>query len=193
MKIIGLTGGIGSGKSTIAKCLQIMGYPVYSADEEARRLTNSHPSIIEGLYKMFGEAIYVNGSLNRKEVAARVFSDPELLKKINALIHPIVKNDFDLWCDNKNHLSYVFQESAILFEQANQARFFKTILVVSPLKLRIERVMKRDGVTEQEVMNRVNSQLVDDKKIDLADFVIHCDEKQLVLPQILAIIKHLEE
>ena len=193
MKIIGLTGGIGSGKSTIAKCLQVMGYPVYSADDEARRLTNSHPLIIDGLKQLFGESIYVNGSLNRKEVASRVFSDKEILEKINALIHPIVKNDFDLWCDNKNQLSYVFQESAILFEQASQARFFKTILVVAPLKLRIERVMKRDGVSEQDVMKRVNSQLADDIKIDLADFVIHCDEKQLVLPQILAIIKHLEE
>ena len=171
MKRIGLTGGIGSGKSYIAGVLEKMGYPVYYSDEQAKVLTDTHPEIRAGLISRFGTSIYSEGILNRKELAAHIFnSEPDRIF-VNQLIHPVVRADFDRWCAEQ-HTALVFNEAAILFETGAYLQFDATVLVIAPHELRMQRIMERDRCTVAQAEARMKSQWSDEQKIPLSTAVI---------------------
>ena len=182
MKRIGLTGGIGSGKSTVARILIAMGYPVYFSDDRSKFLTDTHPAIRQGLTEFIGNHIYKGNQLDRSALALAIFSDEALRVKVNQLIHPIVRLDFDGWVDEQNH-EIVFNEAAILFETGAAQRFDAMVLVTAPEELRISRVMHRDHCTREEIVNRINHQWTDEQKINLADAVIVNDDVQPLIKQ----------
>ena len=190
MKRIGITGGIGAGKSLVAEIIKAMGYPVYNSDERAKELTDSNPKIKEGLIHLFGEEIYQNDTLNKFALAQAIFSDESLREKVNALIHPIVREDFNLWALAQNN-SLVFNESAILFETGSFKNFDAIILVYAPKELRIKRIMKRDNCSENEVLKRMNSQFSDEEKYQLTEFRVLNDEQTPLLVQVEKIILNL--
>ena len=190
MKRIGITGGIGAGKSLVAEIIKAMGYPVYNSDERAKELTESNPKIKEGLIHLFGEEIYQNDTLNKFALAQAIFSDESLREKVNALIHPIVREDFNLWALAQNN-SLVFNESAILFETRSFKNFDAIILVYAPTELRIKRIMKRDNCSENEVLKRMNSQFSDEEKCQLTEFRVLNDEQTPLLVQVEKIILNL--
>ena len=187
MKRIGITGGIGAGKSLVAEIIKAMGYPVYNSDERAKELTESNPKIKEGLIHLFGEEIYQNDTLNKFALAQAIFSDESLREKVNALIHPIVREDFNLWALAQNN-SLVFNESAILFETGSFKNFDAIILVYASKELRIKRIMKRDNCSENEVLKRMNSQFSDEEKYQLTEFRVLNDEQTPLLVQVEKII-----
>lgn len=171
MKIVGLTGGIGSGKTTVSKMFNELGIPVYIADIEAKKITNSSEVIKKELNHILGNEAYINGKLNKKFVAKLIFNDEDLLKKVNSIIHPRVAEHFKNWCSKQN-TSYVIKEAAILFENDGYKSCDFTILITAPLQERIERVLKRDSITKKEIEDRIKNQWSDEVKSELADFVI---------------------
>ena len=183
MKRIGLTGGIGSGKSYIAGILEKMGYPVYYSDAQSKVLTDTHPLIHEKLIARFGREIYTAQGLNRKVLAELIFASEEHRLFVNELIHPLVRNNFEHWCSEQRS-PIVFNEAAILFETGAYRQFDGTLLVVAPLELRIERVMQRDRCSQKEVEERMKSQWSDDQKIPLATAVITSNGKFPLVSQI---------
>lgn len=191
--LIGITGGIGSGKTIVSKILQSMGYPVFSSDTEAKRILIEDPQIVASIQSLFGKEAYLNegGSLkvNRALLADQIFKNPNLRNKLNALIHPKVRSNFDDWANANEGI--IFNEAAILFETGSYKNFDKILLVVAPEELRIARVMNRDQVDHQKVKDRINAQWTDEQKIPLSQFVIHNDEKRLILPQVLAVLENL--
>ena len=187
MKRIGITGGIGAGKSLVAEIIKAMGYPVYNSDERAKELTESNPKIKEGLIHLFGGEIYQNDTLNKFALAQAIFSDESLREKVNALIHPIVREDFNLYTLAQN-AELVFNESAILFETRSFKNFDAIILVYAPKEIRIQRIMKRDNCSENEVLKRMNSQFSDEEKYQLTEFRVLNDEQTPLLVQVEKII-----
>ncbi len=171
MKIVGLTGGIGSGKSTVANMFRELGVPVYDSDEEAKKLMVSSKEVKEAIIALLGKEAYKDDVLDRAFIAGKVFSDPKLLKKLNAIVHPAVRAHFLKWAQKKA-VPYVIQESALIFENGSQDKYDFTILITSPKEIRLQRVKNRDGVSEQQVLERMKNQIEDDKKIHLADFFI---------------------
>ncbi|MCH7785501.1 MAG: dephospho-CoA kinase [Bacteroidetes bacterium] len=171
MKVVGLTGGIGSGKTTVAKMFIALGVPVYIADDEARRLTNSSLIIKRKLTDLLGIKVYKNGVLNRKYVADIIFKDKDLLNKVNKIIHPIVSLHFKRWMKNQEGI-YCIKEAAILFENDGYKKCDLTILVIAPVKERISRVLNRDGSTKKAIETRIKNQWNDDKKCKLTDIII---------------------
>jgi dephospho-CoA kinase len=190
MKRIGLTGGIGSGKSFIAQIIEHMGYPVYYSDSRAKELTKSNPTIKMGLISLFGEEVFEGNQLNAELISSRIFHDDELLKKVNELIHPIVRADFENWALNQKS-ALVFKEAAILFETGAYRNSDATILVCAPKELKIERVMNRENCSKEEVMARMSKQWSDEDKRKLADYSILNDNVIPVLTQIEAVINDL--
>ena len=190
MIIIGITGGIGSGKTTVSKVLTALGYPVYVADDESKRLTETNPLIKEGLIKLFGKEIVAGGLLNKKMLADEIFNNKEKLQAVNNLIHPVVMKDFAEWKE-KQFSPVVFIETAILFETPFYSMVDKKITITSPLELRMKRLLQRDNTSEQEIKNRMSNQMSDEEKIKHSDFVIVNDEKMAVLPQIQKILSEL--
>jgi len=171
MKIIGLTGGIGSGKTTVANMFKDLGVPVYIADDEAKKLTNKSKVIKRKLVNLLGEEAFLDGLLNRKFVADIIFKDPELLKKVNSIIHPKVASHFKLWV-KKQKGSYSVKEAAILFENGGYKDCDLTILVTAPMDIRIERVLNRDITTRQAIKERIDNQWTDKEKSKLANIII---------------------
>lgn len=171
MRIVGLTGGIGSGKSTVARMFEELGVPVYYSDDEAKNLMNTSDQIKEGLIAVFGEKSFEKGNLNRSYIASLVFNDEEKLKILNSIVHPEVKRNFRQWVLEQN-ASYVIQENPLIFENNSQDDFDVVITVTAPKEIRIQRVMERDGVSENQVLARVNNQLEDQLKINASHFVI---------------------
>jgi dephospho-CoA kinase len=190
MKRIGLSGGIGSGKSYVAEILEKMGFPVYYSDARAKVLTDTHPHIISELVKRFGSSIYEDGVLNRKALASLIFDSEENRLFVNNLIHPIVRADFDAWCA-KQHSSLVFNEAAILFETGAYRQFDATVLVIAPLDIRLQRIMQRDHCTREQAEARINSQWNDEQKIPLATYSISNDGVQPLLVQLEGIARSL--
>lgn len=186
MKIIGLTGGIGSGKTTVANMFSKFGVPVYIADTEAKKLTNSSKEIRRELTQLLGEEAYREGVLNRKYVADKIFNDEALLEAVNGIIHPKVAVHFKNWVA-KQISSYVIKEAAILFENGSYKNFDKIILVTAPKELRIARVMARDKSSVAEIEQRMNNQWSDEKKEKLADFVIENIEMETTQKKIEAL------
>jgi len=189
LKKIGITGGIGAGKSIVAGIITVMGYPVYFSDIRAKELTLSDPEIRNGLIDLFGQEIYEHGSLNREKLAV-IFQDDVLRLKVNELIHPVVRRDFESWVSSQ-HSSMVFNEAAILFETGSYKRMDATILVTAPEDIRLKRVVSRDNASAEAVISRMEKQWEDEQKIPLADFVIQNDDKTPVLAQVEEVISKL--
>lgn len=181
---IGLTGGIGSGKSTVAKIFEALGIPVYYADTVAKRLMNSNEKIKVSIRQHFGEAAYKNNQLDKQYLADIVFNDPEKLELLNALIHPVTINDAEEWM-LKQVAPYSIKEAALLFESGAVENLDFVIGVYAPQALRIRRVMKRDNLTQEEILKRINRQINEEMKMKLCDFVITNNEQELLIPQVL--------
>ncbi len=171
MKIVGLTGGIGSGKSTVAKFFQELGVPVYNSDVEAKKLMGSSKVLQRKIEMLLGPEAYNNNALNRSYIAEKIFNDKQLLIKLNSLVHPAVRKHFIRWSKKQCH-PYVIQETALLFENGAKDFYDKTILVTAPKETRIQRIISRDASTAKQVIDRMQNQLEDEQKIPLADFVV---------------------
>jgi dephospho-CoA kinase len=192
MVLVGLTGGIGSGKSTIANLFEQLGIPVYNSDIRAKGLMHTDEQLIEGLKKIFGEVIYdENNQLKNKEIASIVFNNATKLQQLNNLVHPLIKLDTKKWVAENKSAPYLIKESAILFETGIYKEMTKNILVVAPIDLRIERVMLRDHCTREDVLARINKQMTDEQKIPLANYVIQNDGIQSLILQVTAIHQNL--
>lgn len=190
MKKIGIAGGIGSGKSVVGRILEAMNFPVYYSDERAKELVDSHPIIREELIKLIGTEVYLDGKLNRPFLAEKLFADDTIRQKVNAIIHPHVREAFQKWTEEQES-TLVFNEAAILFETGAYKLMDATLLVVAPKELKIQRVMNRDKITEQQVLERMSKQMSDEEKIPLADFVLVNDEMQPLLIQIEKVVEQL--
>jgi dephospho-CoA kinase len=186
--LIGITGGIGSGKSTVAKIFNILGIPIYSADDRAKWLMANDADLKEQIISNFGkESYFEDGSLNRSYLAAQVFNDEEKVSMINSLVHPAVKKDFEKWVLKQNS-PYVLKEAALLFESGSYQDLDKIINVSAPLKIRINRVMLRDPQrSENQINDIINKQLPDEEKNLKADFVIKNSDNRLLIPQVMQI------
>jgi len=171
MIIVGLTGGIGSGKTTVAKQFFALGVPVYIADEEAKKLMHKSKIIKRKLLQLFGDKVYVDGALNKPFIADIIFNDSSYLEKMNAIIHPRVAKHFKKWM-LKQTAPYVIKEVAILFENGGYKQCDYVITVTAPITLRIERLLKRDETTKRKIMAIMKNQWSDDEKVKLSDFVI---------------------
>ncbi|RZJ68375.1 MAG: dephospho-CoA kinase [Flavobacterium sp.] len=169
-KVIGLTGGIGSGKTTIAKYFQSMGVPLYIADDESKKILESPEAVIE-ISEAFGREVFAGETIDRNKLANLVFSDVGKLATLNGILHPKVKHHFLEWA-GKQSAKFVIKEAAILFESGSYKDCDKIILITAPLDIRVQRVMSRDNVTKEKVMERIVNQWTDDRKIPLSDFVI---------------------
>lgn len=190
-KIVGLTGGIGSGKTTIANYFKELGVPIYIADDEAKNIQNSESVIIK-LRETFGDAIIENNAVNRAKLAEIVFSNPEKLKQLNKIIHPEVKKHFKRWLVKHKNESYVIKEAAILFESGSYKDCDYIITVVAPLESRIERILKRDKTTKEAILKRINNQWTDEEKIAKSDFVIQNEDVKEALNKTYEIHKILK-
>jgi dephospho-CoA kinase len=188
---VGITGGIGSGKSIISQVFSKLGVPVYNADLSAGILMNNDPEIINGLITKFGNNIYINSLLDRKKLAEIIFTDKEALKYVNGLVHPAVGKDSEKWFLCHKHNPYVIKEAALFFESGTYKEIDLMITVIAPLNLRYKRVIERDKVTMDQVKKRMESQLSDDEKIIKSDFVIINDEIRSVLEQVLFLHQHI--
>lgn len=183
---IGITGNIGSGKSTAARVFEILGINVFYADTEAKKIMTTDGLLIEGVKEAFGNEAYFNdGALNRKHIAGIVFNNDNELKKLNALVHPAVFRAFDQWEKNIVNQPYVLKEAAVLFESGSYKFCDYTILVTAPLETRIKRVMRRDNISRAEVEARETRQFTEERKKELADHILLNDDSRLLIPQIL--------
>lgn len=169
--LVGLTGGIGSGKSTVAQTFRDLGVPVYDSDKEAKSLMVNSPELKSAIIDLLGDNAYTGKTLNRSYIAELVFKDAGLLQKLNKIVHPAVRQHFLKWA-NEQSAPYVIQETALIFENGVQDNYSATILVTAPLEMRLKRVMERDGVGKQVVLERMKNQMDDNQKIDLAQFCI---------------------
>ncbi len=193
-KIIGLTGGIGSGKTTIARLFEAEGIPVYIADDEAKKIMLL-PETINKVEDVFGSSVIKNNHINRKKLSELVFNDPEKLKLLNAIVHPLVKKHFDDWVIENKKYPFVIKEAAILFESGSYKYCDKVITVIASEATRIKRVMQRDNVSEKEVLERIQHQLSDAERISKSDFVIKNEnlaETKSNFSEILKILKNLQ-
>lgn len=181
---IGITGGIGSGKSVVATLLRLYGIPVYIADEESKRLTNSSPVIRRALVDLVGEAVYdADGKLDKPRLANFIFGQPEHLARVNAIIHPEVNRDFLDWSERQEK-AFCAIESAILFESGFDRIVDVKLMVLAPLEIRLERAIARDHASREALERRIKSQMADEEKALRSDFVIHNDGRQALIPQV---------
>jgi dephospho-CoA kinase len=187
MITIGITGGIGSGKSTVCKVFRLLGIPIFEADVVAKELINSNSEIKTKLIHLFGEEIYIpNEGVDRKKLANIIFNDNIQLAKVNELVHPVVRNEFENWVKKQN-TPYIIHEAAILFESGFYKMMDFTILVSAPESQRVERVIKRDGTSEKQVKERMEKQWSDAKKKQLASVEIKNADNDLIIPQVVKI------
>lgn len=189
---LGITGGIGSGKSTVAKIFSLLGVPVYDADSQAKKLMNEDPELHYKLSEQFGAQAYENGGLNKKWLAEQVFNNPEKLEKLNQIVHPIVIQHSLNWM-NRQTSPLIAKEAAIIFESGSAAGLDYIVGVFAPEHIRIQRVMQRDGLTSQQVKERIARQLNENVKMKLCDFVLVNNEQQLLIPQVVRLISLLKQ
>lgn len=183
---VGLTGGIGSGKSTVARVFGVLGIPVFNADEESKRLLRDDDAVKSAVIAAFGNAIYVNGELDRAALASVVFQDAEALAKLNAIAHPAVRKQLGRWIDEQRS-PYVLVEAALMVDTGWYRSMDQLAVVSAPEAERVKRVMARDGMTEEQVMARVRNQVGEEQRLAVADHVIQNDGTVLVIPQVLAL------
>jgi dephospho-CoA kinase len=185
---VGITGGIGSGKSVVAKIFEVLNIPVYNADERARWIQENDPKVIKETKALFGEEAYVNGKLNRSIISQQVFKDKDKLAKLNHIVHPKVGKDFENWTKERESFPYVLKEAALFFEAGSYKDMDRMITVISPLELRIKRIITRDlHRTEDDVKSIIAKQLSDQEKASRSDFVIYNDDEHMLIPQVLEI------
>ena len=187
-KVIGLTGGIGSGKTTIANYFATMGIPVYIADDAAKKVMQSE-NIVQQIKTTFGDSIFEKEILNRSKLAEIVFNNADKLAQLNAIVHPAVKSDFELWLQENKKYDYVIYEAAILFESGRYKECDIIITVTAPEEIRIERVVKRDNTTREQVLSRMKMQWNDEKRISLSNFVINNSNLKIAKEEVVKILK----
>ena len=190
MIVVGLTGGIGSGKSTVARMFQNLGVPVYFADTEAKRIMHESSEVKKKLLFTFGEESFDHDTLNTAYLAKMVFNDKDKLDKLNAIVHPAVEADFRNWV-SKQSVEIVVQENPLIFEKKSQSRYDKVILVTAPLEIKMERLKLRDRVTENDFKDRMKNQMKDEEKVGLADFVIVNKELKETEKEVLSVYQKL--
>lgn len=185
---IGITGGIGSGKTLVSKIFACLGIPVYDADSHAKELMTTDGILVSQIKKEFGDLSYLSdGTLNRKYLSEVVFNNQERLDVLNKLVHPRVGENYTQWVKRHNKKAYVLKEAALLFETGSYQALDKIIVVHAPEEVRIKRVMHRDGRAEQQVREIIRKQMSEEEKLKRADFIIHNDESSLIIPQVLAL------
>lgn len=181
---IGITGGIGSGKTTITKLFEHLGVPIYLADERAKWLMHNNFSIINKVNELFSPMAYINGELNRPHIAAMAFSNKKLIKQLNEIVHPAVANDFNEWVSAQT-TPYIIKEAALLFESGSYLELDAIVTVAAPLEVRVKRTMQRDNIGKEAVMKRIKNQLPDEVKSSAADYIINNNGNIPLLPQVL--------
>ena len=187
MITVGLTGGIGSGKSTVSKIFEVLGVPVFESDKEGRLLLET-PEVVKQVAQQFGEGVLNDaGRVDRRKLAAIVFESPDELAKLNQIVHPAIRARFEAWKRQKSGYHYVINEAAILFESGLCQQVDYAINISAPVDMRIQRVVGRDGVGEKDVRSRINNQMSDDEREALADWTIYNDGVMAIIPQVLRI------
>jgi dephospho-CoA kinase len=184
MKIVGITGGIGSGKSTVSALMEMMGVPVYNADTKSKKLTDTSPEIKEKLTERFGAALFSEGKLNKALLASLIFNNEENLRYVNSVIHPAVWTDFSKWTELRRHYQLVSIETAILFESGFDSTVDIKINVSAPLDIRIQRIKARDKQPIEAILSRIKNQISDEEKNKLVDYIIYNDGKTALIPQV---------
>ncbi|NBG67289.1 dephospho-CoA kinase [Acidiluteibacter ferrifornacis] len=182
---VGLTGGIGSGKSTVSQVFINLGVPVFNSDMVARNIVNTNSKAIKKIKSAFGEHLYDSGELDRKALAAIVFTNPDALEQLNSIVHPLVGESFNKWCEKHASAPYIIKEAAILFESGAHQNLDRIITVYTKKEERIRRIMARDNVSAEDVEHRMNNQWTDETRNKLADFIIINDDKDKLLPQVM--------
>lgn len=190
---LGITGGIGSGKSTVSEIFSLCGIPVYIADIESKKLVATSPVICEHLIELFGNELYKDNVLNKALLASYIFNDKEKLQTVNAIIHPEVEKDFRLWIEFHKQYQVVAHEAAILFESGFNTLMDKVVMVYTPLEMRIQRTMKRDNTSYEKVLERIQNQMPDEDKVKLSDYVIVNDGTRSLIEQVLHITQRLRD
>lgn len=185
-KRLGVTGGIGSGKTTVCRIFRVLGIPVFMADEVARSLMNSDIDIARGINKIAGKDLYTTGELDRRELARLIFNQPDLLRKVNEVVHPAVLRNFEEWTSSRE-VPYVIMEAAVLFESNADKTVDRVVSVSAPVEERISRVMGRSGMTRMEVLDRINNQLEDEEREEQSYYVINNADNEMIIPEILKI------
>ena len=188
---VGLTGGIGSGKSTVAKIMESLGVPVYNSDERSKSILETDPLVISKVQELIGEEAYKNGIPDRKYIAGKVFNDASLLGKLNGIMHPAVRLDFMSWASQHSDSPYIVMEAAILIESGFGNDMDKIIVVTAPEEIRIERAAKRDGTDIESIRKRVEAQMAEEERLPAADYILYADEEHLLVPQVLELDKKL--
>lgn len=186
VKTLGVTGGIGSGKTTVCRVFSVLGVPVFSADAEAREVMDIDTGIILRINTIAGKNLYENGSLDRNELARLIFNNERLLEKVNALVHPVVLSRFREW-EKKHDVPYVIMEAAILFESGASKIVDRILTVVAPIEERVNRVIHRSNLSREQVMDRMRNQMDDNQRIEGSDYVINNSENDMIIPEILRI------
>jgi dephospho-CoA kinase len=183
---LGITGGIGSGKTSVCRVFEVLGIPIFSADRAANELMEKDKEIVSKINSIIGKDLYSSGSLNRMELATIIFNDDKLLKKINSVVHPAVFDAFEKWTINQTG-SYVIMEAAILFESGAAEFVDRVATVVAPVEQRVQRVILRNKLSREQVMERMRNQIEDEERIKLSDYVINNSENDMIIPEILRI------
>jgi dephospho-CoA kinase len=189
---IGITGGIGSGKTYVCRIIEAMGHPVFYSDIVAKDLLTNNDEVIRQITECFGPSAYSNGNLNKSFIASKIFQNENLRASINNIVHPAVRKAFSDWSENQES-NLVFNEAAILFETDSYKNFDYTILITASDNIRISRIKKRDNLSEEEIQKRLDAQWDDKKKIPLASFVINNNESELLVPKIIEILKIIKD
>lgn len=183
---IGITGGIGSGKTIVSRIFNLLGAPLYNADERAKWILIHNSAVKKGVLEIFGNEAFKNNELDRPFISKKIFNDKALLEKLNALVHPQVGLDFKEWLSGKEQYTYVLKEAALLFEAGSYKELDKIITVFTPLELRIKRILSRDPHRDQEGIQKIiKEQMDEEEKMTRADFIIYNDEKHMLIPQVL--------
>lgn len=183
---LGVTGGIGSGKTTVCRIFRVLGVPVFVADDAAKQLMNSDPDIRKKINEIAGQGLYSGGNLDRMELARLIFNKPEMLKNVNKVVHPVVLRTFDEWAE-KAEEPYVIMEAAVLFESRGEAHVDRVVSISAPVEERIERVMGRSELSREQVLERINNQLEDDEREEQSYYVINNADNEMIIPEILKI------
>jgi len=183
---IGITGGIGSGKTLVSQIFSILGVPVFYADDVAKNIVDSDPDVRAAIMKYFGKDIYIkNYKINKKALSKIVFTDKHSLDRLNNIVHPVVQKKFNIWMTGNKNSKYIIKEAAIIFESNTYKELDGIICVAAPVELRIQRVIRRDKITKEEVIKRISNQIDENTRIQKSDYIINNDGKSLILPQIL--------
>jgi dephospho-CoA kinase len=190
---IGITGGMGSGKSFVCSIIENLGYPIFYSDKEAKWLMENNASLIAEIKKIVGNNAYTNNKINKEEIRKYIFNNAENRKKLNEIVHPAVTQHFDHWAQQFASNSLIFNESALLIETGSYKRFDKIILITASQDVKIKRLIQRENVSKEEIRLRMNSQLSDEVKKDHADYIIENNETDFLLPKIFTIIDQLKK